>query len=86
LHATKQPAKACWKKMQETFQQMVCSHSKVDLCLPFKLTPAGSIPWITSIDDSLLMRHQNVVVDAWKQMQNIFNIDEAGELMDYVGV
>ena len=64
---------------------MTYKRSKADLCLYYKWTETGLSLWISWIDDCLTVGKEKIALQAKKQMTQLFNCDDTGEMQEYVG-
>ena len=85
LYGTKQAAMAFWKKLTKTQQEIGTLRSKADPCLHYRWTSDGLMAMISWVDDCLMAGPKGQVLVTKKDMMNIIECEEAGELNEYIG-
>ena len=87
LYGTRQAAIQFWKLTVAAFKAMKYTRSKADACLQFMWSKTGHLVlWITWVDDCICIGPKEHVLKAKQMMGEFFEIDECGELKEYVGV
>jgi hypothetical protein len=86
IYGLKQSAYTFWVKLVRVLRQMGLKRSKADPCLYFRWGGGGTLNiWISWVDDLLSVGTKNDVWDGKQKLKTHFEIDEVGELKEYVG-
>ena len=85
LYGTKQAATQFWKKLLQAFRLMKYQRSKADPCLYFERAEHGLVLCISWVDDILMAGKKEEVLDTKKRMMTHFDVDQVGELKEYIG-
>lgn len=79
-------AMAFWKEMLKAFRSMKFERSTADPCMYFKWTAAGFlIVWLSWIDDCACFGQHNDVEKSRREMNELFECDDIGDINEYVG-
>ena len=86
IYGLKQSAYTFWVKLVRILRQMGLKRSKADPCLYFRWGGGGTLNiWISWVDDLLSVGTKNDVWEGKQKLKTHFEIDEVGELKEYVG-
>jgi hypothetical protein len=85
LYGTKQAAKAFWLKLLTVLAAMHFMRSKADPCLYYHWTVLGLVLIISWVDDLLICGQKEAVLKTKEDLKKHFEIDDVGELKEYVG-
>ena len=79
-------AMAFWKEMLKAFKAMQFERSTADPCMYYKWTTAGFlIVWLSWIDDCACFGMNDDVEESRKEMNQLFECDDIGDMNEYVG-
>jgi len=79
-------AMAFWKEMLKAFKAMKFACSTADPFMYYKWTAAGFlIVWSSWIDDCACFGMNDDVEESWKEMKQLFECDDIGDMEEYVG-
>ena len=85
IYGLKQAAFEYWKALLEALKAVGLARSKVDPCVYFRWTKNGINIWASWVDDLLSCGHNHDVHEGRKAIKQYFDLDEIGELKEYVG-
>jgi len=85
IYGLKQAAFEYWKALLEALKAVGLARSRVDPCVYFRWTKNGINIWASWVDDLLSCGHDHDVKEGRKAIKQYFDLDEIGELKEYVG-
>ena len=85
IYGLKQAAYAYWTALLAVLKKIGLQRSKADPCLYFRWTKNGLNMWTSWVDDLLECGHKSDVIEGKESLKKHFDIDEVGELTEYIG-
>ena len=85
IYGLKQAAFEYWKTLLRALRAMELQRSKADPCVYFKWKNGKLMIWSSWVDDLLSCGPNETVLEGRKALKEHFDIDEVGELAEYVG-
>ena len=85
LYGLKQASFEYWRALLKAIRAMGLKRSKADPCVYFRWSENGLMIWSSWVDDLLSGGHKNDVDEGREKLKTHFDLDEIGELKEYVG-
>eukprot|EP00977_Amphora_coffeiformis_P005907 scaffold1252_cov154-Amphora_coffeaeformis.AAC.1 len=85
IYGLKQAAFEYWRALLKALKTVGLERSKADPCVYYKWTDEGLMIWSSWVDDLLSCGHKEDVVKGREAIKQHFELDEVGELKEYVG-
>lgn len=85
IYGLKQAAFEYWKALLKALKHVGLTRSKADPCVYFRWTARGLSIWASWVDDLLSCGNKEDVVQGRHAIKKFFDLDEVGELKEYVG-
>jgi hypothetical protein len=85
IYGLKQAAFEYWRALLKALKAVGLTRSKADPCVYFRWTKNGINIWASWVDDLLSCGHESDVKEGREAIKKYFDLDEIGELNEYVG-
>jgi hypothetical protein len=85
IYGLKQAAFEYWQALLKAIRAIGLKRSKADPCVYYRWTNQGLNIWCSWVDDILSCGHKTDVDEGREALKQFFDLDEVGELKEYVG-
>ena len=85
IYGLKQAAFEYWQALLKAIRAIGLKRSKADPCVYYRWTQNGLNIWCSWVDDIMSCGHKNDVDEGREALKQFFDLDEVGELKEYVG-
>ncbi len=85
IYGLKQAAFEYWRALLKALKAVGLTRTKADPCVYYRWTKNGINIWASWVDDLLSCGTKEDVVEGQQALKQFFDLDEVGELNEYVG-